>query len=60
MVIYPKLMNRLDRTANGNNVFVWYHPQKSRSLLRNLLEGINVSGRKGNLLDAPNADFLPF
>lgn len=39
---------------------MWYHAQISRSLLRDVLEGINVSDRKPNLLDAPSADFLPF
>lgn len=30
MIICPKLLNRLDKTVNGNKIFIWYHPQKSR------------------------------
>lgn len=38
MVICPRLSNRLNKTANGNKTFICYHPQKSKSLLKGVVE----------------------
>lgn len=38
MVICSRLLNRLNKKANGNKIFIWYHPQKSRSLLKDVVE----------------------